>query len=224
MTNFFNVLEVDFSRYPPLHVLLLGFGFIFWVMAYKEVITGVIKNKMVEIPIIVCAMDISWEFLWAFFLENDFGILFTIGCTVWFFMDVGINYSVLRYGKKLVTNPWIKKNYYFIYVFILIGSGSITYFLKTSGIDNGLGLLSAYLINLVISATYIYQLLSFPQFINHGFQYRVAWTKFLGTGSISIFCFLHYPNYYLLYTMCIMVFAMDILYIYLFKNYKAELS
>ena len=32
-----------------------------------------------------------------------------------------------------------------------------------------------------------------------GFRFRVAWTKFLGTGSITVACFLHYPTNYFLH-------------------------
>ncbi len=217
---FYETCGISYQNYPPTQLFFLALGFIFWVMAYREVLVGIHKYKIVEIPIIVCAMDLSWEFNYAFLLPNDFGNLFTYGCIAWFFLDLHINYHAIKYGKKLVTNPWIKSNYLPIYFFILIGSFFITYYMKILAVDDGLGLVSAYLINLVISGTYLYQILCFPEFREKGFRFRVAWTKFLGTGAISVTCFLHFPNNYFLHTMCIMVFVMDILYIYLFKTYK----
>ena len=224
MLEFTEILQIDFSKYPPIQVLLLGLGFLFWAVVYIETIRGIKRNNLVEIPIIVCAMDISWEFSWAFLLDNDFGILFTIGCTIWFFLNCFINFGVLIYGKKLVTNLWIKENFYYPYFFIIISSGFITYFFKTSGIDNGLGLISAYLINIVISSTYLYQLISFPHYINNGFKISIGWSKFIGTGAISVFCFLHYPYGYLLQSMCIIVYILDIYYIYLFKTLNSALK
>lgn len=216
----YEIFGVNEALYPPIQVLFLALGFIFWAMAYYEVLWGIHKFKIVEIPIIVAAMDLSWEFCWGFLLDNDFGWIFRAGCIFWFFLDLHINYHALKYGKKLVTNPWIYKNYLWIYLFILIGSGCITYFMRTLTEDDGLGLVSAYFINLVISASYIYQLLNFPQYREKGFRNKVAWTKFLGTGAISVACFLHFPGNYFLHTMCVMVFVMDIVYIYLFKNYE----
>ena len=224
METLYNFLDpyIDFIRYPPLQLVFLGFGLIFWVLAYKEILQGIRKYKLVEMPVIVAALDISWEFNWAFVLPNDLGLLFSFGCAVWFFMDVFINYNTLRYGRKLVTNPWIKKMYPWIYLFVLTGGLLITYFMREVLEDNGLGVISAYFINLLISSLYIYQLLNFPHLRNRGFSYRVAWNKFLGTGSITVVCFMHWAHNGFLLTMCSMVFVMDIVYIWLFKNYKPE--
>jgi hypothetical protein len=217
---FYEICGVSYANYPPIQLSFLAFGFIFWAMAYWEVLVGTHKYKIVEIPIIVCAMDLTWEFCYGFILPNDFGVLFKYGCIAWFFLDLHINYHAVKYGKKLVTNDWIKANYIPIYLFILVGSGLITYYMKVLAVDDGLGLVSAYFINLVISSTYLYQLLNYPELREKGFRYRVAWAKFLGTGSITVTCFLHLPDNHFLHTMCIMVFVMDVLYIYLFKTYK----
>lgn len=222
METLYNLLDpfIAFERFPPIQLVFLGFGLIFWILAYKEILQGIRKYKLVEMPVIVAALDISWEFNWAFVLKNELGLLFSFGCAIWFFMDVFINYNTLRYGRKLVTNPWIKQVYPWIYVFVLVGGLSMTYFLREKAADNGLGVISAYFINLLISSLYIYQLLTYPHLRNNGFSYKVAWNKFLGTGSITVVCFMHwYTNGYLL-TMCSMVFIMDITYIWLFKNYQ----
>ncbi|MBK6929729.1 MAG: hypothetical protein IPH12_02295 [Saprospirales bacterium] len=224
METLYNLLDpyIDFHRYPPVQLVFLGFGFIFWVLAYKEILQGIRKYQLVEIPMIVVALDISWEFSWAFLLKNDLGLLFSFGCAIWFFLDIFINYNTLRYGYKLVTNSWIKKMYGWIYLFVLIGGLSITYFMREKAADNGLGVISAYFINLMISSLYIYQLLTSPQLRNRGFSYRVAWTKFLGTGSITVVCFMHWAHNWYLLTMCLMVAVMDITYIWLFKYYQPE--
>jgi len=214
--------NVNVADYPPSQLILLGFGFLFWVLAYYYIIKGVRKYKIVEIPMIVVALDIAWEFDWAFMLQNDLSWLFSVGCAIWFFMDVFINYSTLKFGKKLVTNDWIKDNYYYIYAFILISGLFITYFMKTNAEDNGIGIVSAYLINILISSLYIYQLISFPQLRGQGFSYKVAWFKFLGTGAITVAVWLHWRHNGFLLSMCTAVTLMDILYLYLYKNYKPE--
>jgi hypothetical protein len=222
LLDILHFFKINTTEYPPIQVLFLGFGFIFWAAAYKEILWGIRQFQIVEVPMVVAAMDLSWEFCWGFLLQNDFSPLFKWGCIVWFFMNLFINYHTLQYGRKLVTNPWIRQNYVAIYLFILIGSGFITYFMKVLAEDDGLGLVSAFLINMVISASYIYQLLNYPEYRERGFRYRVAWTKFLGTGAISVACFMHFPGNYFLHTMCVMVFVMDVVYIYLYKNYQPQ--
>ena len=224
LNQLFTDLGINVAEYPPLEIILLGFGFIFWILAYYGILKGVRKYKIVEIPMLVVAMDIAWEFNWAFLLENNFGRIFSLGCAAWFFMDCFINYYTLRYGKKLVTNRWISSKYLIIWAFVLIGSFIIIYFMRELAEDNGLGVISAYLINLNISALYLYQLLNYPEYRNRGFSYNVAWYKFLGTGFITIVCFMHWSHNWFLLTMCTMVVIMDVTYIYLFKNYKPTVA
>ncbi|MCB0664029.1 MAG: hypothetical protein KDC24_14885 [Saprospiraceae bacterium] len=212
-----------FPDYPPSQLILLGTGFILWVAAYYFIIKGVRKWKIVEIPMVVVALDIGWEFDWAFLLKSDLGLIFNIGCAVWFFMDIFINIYTLKYGKKLVTNNAIKKYYNYIYLFILIGGALLTFFMKETAEDNGLGIVSAYLINIMISSLYLYQLVTFPELRGKGFSYLVGWLKGLGTGAITIAVYLHWSHNPFLITICTVVLIMDIIYLYLYKNYKPEL-
>lgn len=212
-----------FPDFPPSQLIFLGFGFIFWVAAYYYILKGIRKWKIVEIPMVVVALDIAWEFDWAFLLESDLGLIFNFGCAIWFFMDIFINYYTLKYGKKLVTNQAIKKYYYYIYAFILIGGLLLTYFMRETAEDNGLGIVSAYLINIMISSLYLYQLVSWPELRGRGFSYSVAWLKGLGTGSITIAVYLHWNHNPFLITICTLVLIMDIVYIYMYKHYKPEL-
>jgi hypothetical protein len=220
--NFFTCLVTNNGHFCTYELILLGLGFSFWAVAYIDVLRNIHRFKIVEIPIIVAAMDLSFELIWGFLnINNSLGLLFNLGNIVWFVKDLHINYHALKYGPKLVTNKWVIKNYRIIYAFIFINSFFITYFMSNGlyQIDDGMGLVAAYFINLVISALYIYQLLTYPEYRNKGFSYRVAWTKFLGTGVISIVCFTSYSVAFL-HWMCISVFIMDVAYIYLFKYYQ----
>lgn len=225
--NFLTCLVTNKKGFTPLELILLSLGFVFWAVAYIDVLKNIHRYKIVEIPIIVAAMDLGYEFIWGFLnVNNSLGLLFNLGNIAWFVKDLRINYYALRYGHKLVTNSWIQRNYRLIYVFIFVNSFFITYYLSRDKVDggtgtedDGLGLVAAYFINLMISSLYIYQLLCFPEYRNRGFSYRVAWAKFLGTGVISVVCFMSYPVHFL-HWMCLAVFIMDIVYIYLFKYYQ----
>lgn len=230
LTLIFSCLVKNKGQFTPAEFVLLGLGFVFWAVAYIDVLKNIHRYRIVEIPIIVAAMDLSYEFIWGFLRpNNDLGLIFNLGNILWFAKDLHINYHALKYGHKLVTIEWIKRNYLIIYLFILITSFFTTYYLgkdtlsgNTGTEDDGLGLVAAYFINLVISSLYIYQLLSFPAYRNRGFSYRVAWAKGLGTGAISLVCFnnLDLDKTHFLHWMCLAVFIMDSVYIYLFKNYR----
>lgn len=215
-------LRINVAKYPPFVVLMFALGFIFWIIVYREVLKNSRRYQLIEIPFIVAALDIGWEFGWAFLLQNDFGPLFRLGTLMWFILDVFVNYYLLKYNRKLVTNPWINRNFVQIYLFVLITGFLITYFMRVENEDDKIGLVAAYFINLMISGLYVYQLLTYPQYRNQGFSYRVAWFKFLGTGTISVGSFITFPHNHYLQAMCVAVFMMDILYIYLFKNYHSE--
>ncbi|WP_304238545.1 hypothetical protein [Jiulongibacter sediminis] len=218
-----DVIHINTDRYSVPVILLFTFGTCFWIYTYIKVILGILKYKIAEIPMPVAAFNIAWEFCWGFLLVNDYGPIFKYAAMIWFFMDVFINFKLLQYGPKLVTHPWIKKNYKGLYVFFLLGGGCITYFMRTVAEDDGVGIVSAYFISLCISSLYIYQLLNFPQYRNKGFSYGIAWGKFMGTAPVTIGTFLLYPDNHFVHTMAVMVFAMDILYIYLFKKYSPEI-
>jgi hypothetical protein len=91
-----------------------------------------------------------------------------------------------------------------------------------TGLDDGIGITSAYFISILISSTYIYQLLNFPEYRNRGFDKNVAWSKLMGTFPVSIGCYIHYQGNYFLITMCFLVFIMDAFYLYLFYNYDKQ--
>jgi hypothetical protein len=224
METLYNLLDpyINFEKFPPHQLVFFGLGFVFWALTYKEILQGVRKYKIVEIPMVVAALDITWEFNWAFVLKNSLGLLFSFGCAVWFFLDCFINYNTLRYGRKLVTNPWIAKYYFWIWLFFIVGSFGMVYYMSSLHEDNGIGVISAYQINLLISALYLYQLLNYPELRGRGFSYKVAWNKFLGTGFISVGSLMHYQHNGYILTMAAMVTVMDIAYLILFKNYKPE--
>lgn len=218
---FRDVLIINTERYAVIVILLFTTGTLFWIYTYAKTIINMRKYNLVEIPAMVAAFNMSWEFCWGFLLVNDYGPIFKYAAIIWFFMDIYINSYVLKFGKKLVTHPWIKENYYYLYFFFLIGGGLITYFMRTMAVDDGIGVVSAYFISLVISSSYIYQLINFPEFRNKGFGYDIAWSKFLGTAPVTIGCYIHYPDNHFLHVMSGIVFFLDIVYIYLFKNYDA---
>ncbi|MFN8348593.1 MAG: hypothetical protein U0X91_26565 [Spirosomataceae bacterium] len=214
-----NTLKINTVKYSVPVIVLFMTGTWSWIFTYVVTIIGIRKYKIVEIPAIAAAFNLSWEFCWGFLLKSDYGAIFSYFCILWFFMDCYINFHVLKFGRKLVTHYFIKKYYLIIYVFFLISGCCITYFIRQTHVDDGVGIISSYFICLIIGSSYIYQLLYFSEYRGKGFSYLAAWGKFIGTGMVSIGAFLLYPNNHFVHTMCIIVFVLDSLYIYLFKHY-----
>lgn len=210
--------------YSPFELTLFGIGFISWVLAYTFIIRNTLRYQISEMPLIVAAGNLAWEFCWSFLFQNDLGIIFTWGCRVWFLMDIFINYKTVILGRKLVTNSFIVSNYLFWYIFCLLSWFGIVYFISIDGLDDKLGVVSAMLINVVMSALYIYQLLNYSQYRNRGFCIAVAWLKMVGTATISLGSAIVWPENGFLLTMCVITFILDLIYIYLFYRYKGEVQ
>lgn len=218
---FREVIHINTAVYEVPVIIFFTIGSISWIYTYWHTTVNIKKFSLVEIPILVAPLNLAWEMSWGFWIPNDYGPIFKYASIAWFFLDCFINYKLLYFGKRLVTKSIIEEHYFKIWFFLFICGLLITNTLVTSKIDNGIGIGSAYLINVLISSSYLYQLINFPEYRNKGFSINIAWGKFLGTTPVSIGCFLHtayLKNHYVL-AMCVIVTFLDILYIYLFYNY-----
>lgn len=217
LLSFFNT-----AKYHPFELFLFGTGFFSWVIAYYFIIKNTRKYKINEMPIIVAAGNIAWEFSWSFLFESDMGLFFTWGARLWFAMDLFINYGSYTNGRKLVSNKFLHSTFGKWYLASLLGWFCLVYFMSKDGVDNELGVVSALIINVVMSSLYIYQLLNFPQYRGKGFSKAAAWFKMIGTGSISVASFfIWFENEFLL-TMCVITLILDLVYIYLFYRHNPE--
>jgi len=206
MNELFNL-----EKYTAGQLLLYGVGCFGWVIFYAVVVREIIRKKFVEIPAPSVVTNISWEFVWSFLFSPDMGLVFVWGYRVWFILDIFITYSLFRYGDKQVNNPLLKKYFrpavaFGIPVWILG-----IYFFVAQGFDTPTGLISGYVLNVIIAALYILLVLRHP---NMGdFSDLVAWSKMLGTALASVFCFWVLADKKLLLVMCVACFALDTSYI-----------
>lgn len=213
----------DFHGYKGYDLVLMSLGFIFWAKAYYHIIYDGFKYKVCEMPMLVASGNIAWEFAWSFIYHGDLDHLFKLGCRSWFCMDLFINYLVLRYSRSLVTNAWMKKYYYVIYLFYLGLWFYLVVYIAADHDDNELGIVSALLINVVMSSLYIYQLTNNPEKRYRGFNYKVAWWKMAGTGAITLSSVFLWPHNGFLITMGVASFLLDVIYIYIFKAFNHDI-
>ncbi len=207
---------LNLTDYTPLQIGLFGVGCFGWVIFYGYVVRGIIKNKFVEIPAASVMTNIAWEFVWGFLFAPNMGLIFVWGYRVWFVLDVYIAYSLFKYGDKQISNPVIKKYFKPITAIAIVTWVFTIYFFVAEGYDRDTpGLVSGYILNVIVAVLYILLILKHPKISD--FSYVVAWSKMLGTAIASVFCFWVFPDMPFMLTLCVLCFILDTTYILTFR-------
>jgi hypothetical protein len=199
-------------------------GCLLWVFTYFIVIRNIVKKQFVEIPIVAVCANFAWEFLWSFFFRTDMGEIYVWGYRIWFFLDCFIVYGLFRYGVKQVVHPLFVKHYHLIVAICLVAWGALLYFYieKWDAPVTHMGANSGYILNVMMSALFITFYLRYAQ--PSSFSALSAWFKGVGTILITIFCFLHFGDGFLL-SMCVITGILDVIYIYLIhKNHSPDIG
>ncbi len=210
MNTLFNLKDYTVADH-----IFFATGCLLWVFTYVIVIRNIIKKQFVEIPVIAICANFGWEFLWSFVFRTDMGELYVWGYRIWFFLDCYIVYGLFRYGVKQVSIPVIEKYFSIITTFCIVSWTVILYYyIKLYDIPfTHMGANSGYVLNVMMSALYITSFLRVSQ--PGSFSYVSAWFKGIGTLLITIFCFLHFSDGFLL-SMCVVTSVLDTGYIYFF--------
>jgi hypothetical protein len=209
---------IRFDLYSPLDVALILAGTVLWCVAYFIIVRNAFKNKFVDMPIAAGAANIAWEFVWAFMVVTDMGLLFVYGLRVWFLMDILILYTTFKYGSKQILNKRLAGAFVWTEPFVLIAWGFLFWFFIKEGYDTSMGATSAYVITTIMEFVYI------TTFLNHDqkyFSFHVAWTKGVANFLMTLFVFNHYAEgMWFLKTMTIIVTVLDIIYIVMVAKAK----
>jgi hypothetical protein len=209
---------LNLKDYTVLEHIFFGLGCFLWIVVYYFTIRNIIRKQFIEVPFITVCGNIAWEFLWSWVFITNMGSIFQWGYRVWFFMDCFIVYGLFRYGYKQITIPSLSKKATQIIVFGILAWAVVLYFyIKNYDAPlSKMGAYSGFILNVLISALYI------PQFLRLNnrslFSLPVAWCKGIGTLLISVFCFLHFSDWFLL-SLCILNAILDGIYIYIFLNH-----
>ncbi|MBN8823478.1 MULTISPECIES: hypothetical protein [unclassified Spirosoma] len=203
--------------YTNLELITFGVGCFLWVMVYFFTLRSIRLHRFVEIPIVTIWGNIVWEFLWSWVFVPDMGSLFVWGYRVWFFMDCFIVYGAIRFGYKQISVPLFRQHVGLLTVLGILGWLPLLYYYIAvyDAPLSHMGAYSGYLLNILISALYITQALRLNNWAL--FSYPAAWCKGVGTLLISIFCFLHFTDPFLL-SMCVITAILDGAYIVLFTR------
>ena len=184
-----------------------GVGCLFWVVTYAALVFRIVKIKYVEMPFFIAAGNIAWEFVWSFFFHPNTGQLYALSYQGAFALDVFIFISILRYGAKQIDIPEIKKYFKPLAIALLLLWLPLNYFYVAQGFDTAIGANSGYILNLFISLLYPLLLLRGDP---KNFSPVVAWSKWLGTGCITVSMFLIYPQNYFVQILGVACFILDL--------------
>jgi hypothetical protein len=210
---------INTEQYSTSALIWNGVGCLFWVVTYAALVMEIIKRKFVEMPFFIAAGNITWEFVWSFFYHPDTGQLYSLSYQGAFLLDVFIFYSVFKYGSKQIEIPVFKKHFKLIAFALLVMWLPLNYFFVAQGYDTTIGANSGYILNLIISLLYPLLLLrSNP----HNFSQTVAWSKWVGTGCITVSMFIIYPTNYFVQILGVCCFILDLTYSIALKKLLKE--
>jgi hypothetical protein len=187
-------------------------GFLAWTPAYVMIIWIGWKQRRLEIPVVAATANIAWELIWGFFFSVDMGYGLQNVYRGAFLIDVLILWFVFKYGREQTDVPLARRSYPVLVVGLLAVWGAVVVAMhRTTNVDLPLGSTSAYLVNLIESAVYLWFGLTVLD--PRALSLVVAWSKGVGTAMVTVFVFLEYPDHDLVRTLAICVGVIDAAYI-----------
>lgn len=188
--------------------LMIGMG-AGWIVTYMLIVYRSFKDQYCGMPFPALALNISWEFLYGFVFTEakpDGLIRFY---QAWFLLDVLILIAYLLYGRK-EWKPQKRESFFYGYIMLLICLS----LLLLSAFEKALGVMaitySAFLMNIVISALFIYMLKQRKSIA--GQSTGIALFKLAGSLCATIYLFNGFGL--LLQVMGIIAFVLDVIYLF----------
>jgi hypothetical protein len=200
------------TDYTPFELILFGIGCLGWVVSYVAILLRVRRNQFLEIPAGAVVANVAWEYLWGFTFTTSMGMVFAWGYRIWFFLDLFIVYMLFKYGWKQADTPVLTRVFNAASAFGIACWLAALYYFIAGGYDTSYGAISGYILNVMMSALYLVLIAkqsANPQF----FSEVVAWSKMLGTALLSVFNYMVRPDDYLLMTLYVATFVLDVVYI-----------
>lgn len=191
-------------------------GSVLWLVCYIDTIKDIRKKKTLNIPIGCVITNFGWEISAAIFFVPNMGKLIVIAYWAWMIFDSYIFASTFRYGYKQMMNKYFREKIHFYLIIGII----ISFVMQATFMvqyDIPMAPISAEIINIYMSVAFLY-LLTIPGY--QGLSLTTAWSKFLGTGIISLMFALRYPQNYFLISIGIACALFDVIYIVLLVKKK----
>ena len=197
---------INTKDYSTATLIWNGTGCFFWLITYAAMIRSIIKTKFVEMPFLIAAGNIAWEFVWSFCWHPTTGRFYALAYQGCFFLDCYIFWMMFKYGHKQIEIPLMKKYFKLILVGLAVIWLPLNYFYVKQGYDTPVGANSGYILSLFISLLYPVLLLRTDVSL---FSPTVAWAKWIGTGCVTVSMFLMYPENYFVQVLGGACFVLD---------------
>jgi len=197
--------------YTVLQIVLFTTGAVLWVAAYINTIYWIRKKETLDIPAIAITLNFGCEITTAIFFVPNMGNALVLAYWAWMVLDAYIIYSLYKFGYKQMRVDFFKERFH---KFLIVGL-IVSFFVQCTFIlryDLPMAPLDSYVINLVMSICFIYMFF-IPGY--EGNRKLTGWTKFLGTGIISIMFQSKYPDNYFLTSLYVFCALFDVYYLYL---------
>jgi hypothetical protein len=195
-------------------------GCALWVVTYGLIIRRCFLDKSYGLPLVSICLNISWELLASWVWPNPVPLWHAFD-RAWFFVDLVVLYQLLRHGRGLQRVPEVRRHFYAVVAVTIMagGIGLHTFHLQYRDL---LGLVDAFIINLIMNVAFVPFFLERRRQGGRGISVAAAWCKLLGTLCTSIEC--HYvigmaepwlPSLSFLTFVCVSCFATDVVCTYL---------
>lgn len=204
------------DTYTEVQMLFYLIGFLLWGVAYGLLVVRIPRQGFVEIPFFAVCGNVTWEFLWGFvwkveMLGETLQWFYRLGCV----LDLFILACVFRYGAKQIALPVLRRWFRPIVVASLAGWIAFYWTFRQQGYDLPLGSNSAYIVNIVMSVLYIGLVLRMRDAAL--FSTDIGLLKGLGTGFVTVFVFLAYPENRFVQTLGVITALLDTAYMVVLK-------
>lgn len=209
--HFLNFIDINCVPYTWPEIFLFAGGCLLWVVAYGIIIRNAFRDKFMELAALTVCSNFAWEFIWSFPFKTDVGWFLVWTYRAWFFLDILIVWLLIKYGPKQIVQPAFRKHFTPAVLLIILAFTVLYYFFAKQGMDTPIGSNSAYICQVILSASCLLLLLGRES--AEGFSMAVAWLRTLGTAMNTVMMLSHFPDNRLLHSMGIMAFVMDMIYI-----------
>jgi hypothetical protein len=210
---------LNLKDYTPYEHVCFAVGCFLWVIVYIFTIRSIRRNQFVDIPLISACANISWEFLWSWVFTTDMGELYVWGYRIWFFLDCYIVYGLFRYGYKQILIPALARRHHLVTAFGILAWLVMLYFyikLYDAPLSH-MGAYSGYILSILMGTLYLTLFLATNDI--RRFSYASVWCAGLGNLLVTLFCFSHFTDWFLL-SMCVFTTILNATYILVFASQR----
>ncbi len=189
-------------RYLAVLKVLMG---ICWTLAYILIIWRGFEDQTFGMPLLALAMNISWEFIFAFVYPQ--GKTQRVVNATWFLFDVVILWQIFQFGNTAGLPDLL----FYLFVILVVAAAYYLTLLITRYFEDRRGQYTAFSGNLLMSVLFITMLLDRSGLA--GQSIYIALFKMLGTLIPTVSFYLYYQVPRIIPVLGLAIFIFDLIYL-----------